>query len=217
MNQPVMYFGYGSLVNRDTRDPSEKVLPATLHGWERQWAHHAHSLAREESPDRLGVCPLTISESASSAIDGVLAEISADDLPLLDKRERGYERLTLQASRFSFEPASISPDAGLVLDEKNMARVSIVYVYRSLEAQRGWANDQYPLIQSYIDVVLSGYRRLFGEQGVRRFLASTRGWDGPLVNDRDNPIYPRAVKLGDKELAWIDTLIEEVRQSSQRS
>lgn len=217
MNQPVMYFGYGSLVNRATRESSEKVVPATLHGWERQWAHHAHSLAEKKSPDRLGVCPLTISERSGSVIDGVLAEISIADLPLLDKRERGYERLSLSASRFSFEPASSGPDAAQICTDKDIAPDSTIYVYRSLESQAGWANEQYPLIQSYIDVVLSGYRSLFGEQGVKRFLMSTSGWNGPLVNDRDNPIYPRAVVLGKDELAWIDAVMEEVRQSSPRS
>ena len=73
------YFGYGSLVNRRTRAAEEVAIPATLHGWIRQWSHqarrpwqrpNAHHAVAEQSGH--GVCAVSVEQRDHSAIDGVL-------------------------------------------------------------------------------------------------------------------------------------------------
>lgn len=201
----VYYFGYGSLVNRLTRSPSEKFYKATLQGWERQWAHRADipefATGYPERIGCLGICPLTIARRPGCRIDGVLAELNRDQLPSLDRRERGYDRLALPASDFDIE---------------GEINGSEIYVYRSSDVRYGWADDQYPLAQSYVDVVVSGYRSLFDDDGVARLLASTRGWDLPTLNDRSNPAYGRALQLDTTELALIDEYLGQVRDNNNR-
>ena len=48
-----------------------------------------------------------------------------------------------------------------------------------------------PIALSYLDVVVQGYLAEFGEAGVARFFETTDGWDAPVLNDRDAPIYRR--------------------------
>ncbi len=178
------YFGYGSLVNRKTRPESEPWQRATLRGWAREWGHRANRPWRHESGDAAvtgrGVSALSVRQRDGSAIDGVLVPIALADLPLLDAREEGYYRVELPASDFSV-------DTPLSVDR--------VIMYVSSDEQSGWANSEFPLIQSYIDCVIDGFNALFGVDGVQRFLDSTDDWTLPLYNDRNNPLYPRAIEL----------------------
>jgi len=77
----IAYFGYGSLVNRDTRPPGEQAYKARLSGWERHWAHR----------------------EAAAKIDGVVVLIEQGDLAALDRRESGYFRQTVPLSMFELE------------------------------------------------------------------------------------------------------------------
>jgi len=61
-----------------------------------------------------------------------------------------------------------------------------------------------PVLLSYLDVVVQGYLREFGEAGVRGFFDTTRGWDAPLLDDRAAPLYPRHRRLSDDERALTD-------------
>jgi len=197
MSEQMYYFGYGSLVNRQTRDESEQVIPATLHGWERQWAHRAEipgladtCVSRNHCQ---GICALTIVESQGCAIDGVLARIDPTELQDLDRREAGYDRLSLDSARFTID---------------GDVDVSSIYVYRSTVEKYGWANDVYPVAQSYVDVVITGYQDLFGDDGVSRFMDTTRGWNGPILSDRDLPAYVRALMFDRDKLQQIDTVLD---------
>ena len=188
----IIYFGYGSLVNRETRPPEEPAACARLSGWHRVWGHRSAA-----SPARAPSCSLSIEPDVgggggASGIDGVVVALPVEALPVLDARERGYERLTLPASRFDL------PE-GLGTDE--------IHVYRSLPENRLPATPAQPILQSYVDCVLAGYLRVYGEGGLDAFMLSTRGWDGAIENDRAAPRYPRAVEVPGALLARFDRLV----------
>ena len=188
----IVYFGYGSLVNRDTRPPDEPAACARLRGWRRVWNHRvAASAVRTPS------CSLSIEPAPEEGgIDGVVVALPLEALPALDAREAGYERLTLPADRFDL------PE-GLGVDE--------VHVYRSRPENRLPATDAQPILQTYVDCVMAGYLRLYGEGGLEAFLLSTRGWDGVIENDRDAPRYPRAVEVPGSLRARFDRLVSARR------
>jgi len=188
----IYYFGYGSLVNRDTRPTGEFAVPARLLGWRRVWGHRTSDSARELQGTSLSIEPLE--SSTVGGIDGVIARMPVTGLSVLDERETGYERLELPASDFQ-APADVS--------------VNSVYVYRSLSENRLRADVQHPILQSYVDCVLEGYRSRFGEDGLMHMIDTTDGWDGPLLNDRDRPHYPRAVNVNAKWQKHFDELIEK--------
>ena len=65
------------------------------------------------------------------------------------------------------------------------------------------------MLLSYLDVVVQGYLREFGEQGVQRFFDTTDGWDAPVLNDRADPVYPRHRTLNEQERALVDDMLAE--------
>ena len=189
----VSYFGYGSLVNRDTRPPTEEAINATLKGWRRVWNH------RVVNSDARRACTSLSIEPADGVIDGVLVRIPTSELAALDERESGYERLQLDASNFIL-PERVTDD--------------IIHVYRSLRKNRILADHEHPVTQSYVDCVMAGYASRFGDSGLQQFLQSTRGWECPMVADRDDPNYPRSVELPSKQLGYFDSLLARLRQAS---
>jgi hypothetical protein len=78
------FFGYGSLVNRETHDFPD-AAPARLRGWRRLW------LAVPEHP----VAFLSVEPAADVTIDGLVARVPGGDWRALDRREAGYDRVAI--------------------------------------------------------------------------------------------------------------------------
>jgi len=190
----INYFGYGSLVNRDTRPASEVADTARLMGWRRVWEHRVIEPNREKLCTSLSVEPLE--DTVAGGIDGVVVSIPVHELAQLDERESGYERLTLPADCFDL-PDSFEGDE--------------VMVYRSLPENRALADSEHPILQSYVDCVMAGYLRRFSETGLRALMDSTRGWDRSIFDDRVDPFYPRWVEVDDISCAMFDEYLDKVR------
>ena len=203
----ITYFGFGSLVNRATRPVGEASVPATLQGWGRHWAHHAVGF----DGDSRSCCSLTVKPSVDGfarsaerlAIDGVLVTIPREDLPALDKRETGYDRVTVPVAQFQFNDQIIA-DLGTLPTE--------ISVYVSRPEQTAPADADHPILQSYIDCVMAGFDALFGADGLQRFMHTTGGWEGPVENDRLRPRYPRSITLSADQQARYDSLLREHRE-----
>jgi hypothetical protein len=60
------------------------------------------------------------------------------------------------------------------------------------------------ILLSYLDVVVQGFFREYGAEGVQRFFDTTDGWEVPVLNDRGNPRYPRHRTLTAEETALVD-------------
>ena len=221
--QFITYFGYGSLVNRHTRPADEQAFPARLYGWRRVWGHRVQAPAVTGSVSRTTCCSLTVekltTQSASTDepniaspdtaakqkaeqayVDGVVVRIPIEDLPLLDEREAGYNRVKVPASDFDLPPT---------------CNEAYVHVYVSKPSNAGRSNQQYPILQSYIDCVLAGYCAVFEHNGMQQFVDSTVGWGGVIENERSNPKYPRAVQLADSQLQLFDRLVSERRSRGE--
>ncbi|WP_299350748.1 gamma-glutamylcyclotransferase family protein [uncultured Shimia sp.] len=170
------FFGYGSLVNRNTHD-FEDAHPAQLRGWRRIWRH----------TNLRPVAYLTVIPDPSSQIDGLIAHVPNDDWTALDYRERAYDR------------AAVSDHVRHTKDDEiNVA------VYTVPHGKHGIPSVEHPLLLSYIDVVVQGYLSEFGEPGVAHFFETTVGWSAPVLNDRARPIYPRHQILSGDETRLVD-------------
>ena len=169
------FFGYGSLVNRQTHDyPS--VHPAQLAGWRRAWVRTA---VRD-------LVFLSVIEDSDTTIDGLIAAVPHADWTALDAREAGYARqLSGQSIRHPLN-----------------AETSVAHYAVPLEDTG--AQGEHKILLSYLDVVVQGFLREFGEVGVDRFFATTDGWDTPVLNDRVQPRYPRHQQLSASETALVD-------------
>ncbi|WP_198389302.1 gamma-glutamylcyclotransferase family protein [Roseovarius faecimaris] len=184
------FFGYGSLVNRDTH-AFQGAYPAQLSGWRRVWRH---TKLRE-------VAYLTVVPDATAEIDGLIAEVPDDDWAALDIREGAYDRV--DAAHQVAHPLPHRPQ---------------IAVYAIPDGKHGAPTTSGPVLLSYIDVVVQGYLREFGEDGARRFFETTLGWDAPILRDRDAPLYPRHCRLSKAETGFVDAQLEalEVRFITRR-
>ena len=169
------YFGFGSLVNEQTLPAGTQWHRATLKGWRRSWRHpipgERHWAAMDVLPD------------ANSSIDGLLVVGGSDIDSYLLERESGYSPLQLEHGHFEIEQPLANHAAPCLWTSKSPRHTS----------------DDFWLMQSYVDVVMTGYLRHFGEEGLARFVETTDNWQLPAFDDRDDPRYPRSVQLSTRE------------------
>ncbi|WP_319824407.1 gamma-glutamylcyclotransferase family protein [Thalassovita sp.] len=170
------FFGYGSLVNRKTHDFGSAER-ATARGWRRVWRHTALR----------PVAFLTVVPSPGTDLDGLIAPVPNGDWRALDAREHAYDRVTL--TDLPDHPLPYRPQ---------------VAIYTIPAGKHGAPTMAHPVLLSYLDVVVQGYLREFGEDGVSRFFATTDGWDVPILDDRAHPHYPRHQALPPEETCLVD-------------
>ena len=176
------FFGYGSLVNTATHDFPDPQR-ATLRGWRRAWRH----------TDLRPVAFLTAIPDEQAEIDGMIAHVPGDDWQALDEREWAYDRIaaTHAISHPLTKPVEIA-------------------VYAVPEHQHKPASAAHPIVLSYLDVVFQGYLRVYGPEGVDRFIATTDGWTGPVLNDRAAPRYARHQALSAEETRFVDERLARI-------
>lgn len=192
-DQWVAYFGYGSLVNDDTRNQDSFGIAGRLPGFRRNWTIWTANGARKMFGFD-GIAALSASKDPLSAIDGLLIFDRKDHLPRVDKRESRYDRINLDPGTFE-------------TDEKLPEGVD-TYIYLGWPADTMQRDPAMPILQSYCDAVMQGFLHKFGEDGLMRFVRETSGWDIPVIMDREQPFYPRHITLSDKERAQVDAALE---------
>ena len=124
---------------------------------------------------------LSVVRDEESHLQGVLAEVPGADWALLDQREAAYQRHD-------------------VSDHVGRADTAVYQV----KAEHALKGGEHPILLSYLDVVVQGYHRMFGTEGVAHFFATTDGWHLPILDDRADPIYPRHQRLASEERALVD-------------
>ena len=150
------------------------VETATVTGWRRAWRHTA---ARE-------LAFLTAVPADGSVLHGITAAVPNGDWDALDLREQAYQRVDASPCVAPAHP--------------NTA------IYAIAQDAHQAPSVKHPILRSYLDVVVQGYLQVFGEDGVRHFFDTTDGWDAPILDDRDAPIYPRHQRLSTAETALVD-------------
>ena len=178
------FFGYGSLVNRGTH-AFVQAAPAHLTGWRRTW---------RETDLRPAAC-LNVERAPGIVLDGLVAVVPGGDWEALDAREYAYERHHLALADVRTQRADIL-DLQLYATRPDISRPA--------------GRPDHPILLSYLDVVVQGYLREFGKAGVARFFETTTGWQAPILNDRDQPIYPRAQTLNAAETALVDAWLDRL-------
>ncbi|MYG24669.1 MAG: gamma-glutamylcyclotransferase [Boseongicola sp. SB0677_bin_26] len=168
-------FGYGSLVNRQTHGYRD-AWKARIAGWRRAWRHLEGRAA----------ALLTVIEDRQSRIDGLIAAVPEAERAALDLREQNYLKARVDNV------------------EHNLPRNPEVHIYHAPDWMHRPARSMTPIALSYLDVVVQGYLAEFGEAGVTRFFETTDGWDAPVLNDRDAPIYRRHRQPGAMERGLVD-------------
>lgn len=166
-------FGYGSLMNpRSIRDiPFEVIGPATVNGWQRSWS------VRVERGGA-GVTAIGVERNSSAKCNGLLVEISDEQLPALDQRELAYDRQEVPLHELQIE------------NDRSVPQRRRCWIY---EASRpSMPARDFPIVMSYSDVIISGTLDI-SESFTETFFKTTSNWNY-IHNDREHPIYPRSLK-----------------------
>ena len=119
---------------------------------------------------------LSVKRDPDTTLHGITANVPDGDWAALDAREFAYQRNALADGTAIYEisDAIITPP-----------------------------NGPYPILRSYLDVVIQGYLREFGPDIAAQFFTTTDNW-GPIHDDRDAPLYPRHQPMTKAETAFVD-------------
>ncbi|MFT5707172.1 MAG: hypothetical protein ACI9ES_001462 [Oceanospirillaceae bacterium] len=171
-------FGYGSLINSISRTVTGETgvaVAVKISGFARYWSRISEDF---------GMSSVVVVPEQRQACNGVLVEVPESELPSFDLRERGYQRVLVDASQVEFYSQTI--------DLKLLPNTHIkIWLYQSQEVVNPC--EDHPVVFSYLDVILSGcleYSPPFCDD----FMQLTQGWKHAMLNDRRDPRYPRVQK-----------------------
>lgn len=188
---PAATFGYGSLVNAATVSADTVLHSASIRGWRRAWRHSGTAKWGKR-------CTLTVIPDPASQIMGVILVQNADTLGSLNQREGDYDRVVLPVKNVNWIEAA---------PEQNLE----ISIYVGRERHRRSGDHEHPVFLSYLDTVLQGYRRRYGDDGIQHFLETTLDWHVPIIDDRSAPRYPRHTGLSPQERSAIDRHLMQLK------
>jgi len=206
--QPTAFiFGYGSLINSASRSstagmptPAIPVRVSAAFGFFRTWNDRSSS-----GFTALGLRKAGPGEQAST-INGVLYAVDGSDMAKFDLRETGYSRLEVPRDDIEAVSWQRLPETGKIW----------VYVPVAANGEPGVglpeADAQFPMLESYIDVVVEGGLE-YGEEFAREVLETTFDWSDYWLNDRE---LARRPWVRDPGSAAVDRLLRSAPQAAAK-
>jgi hypothetical protein len=197
-SRPQFTIGYGSLMEdesrRRTAPNTGHAVPVIVTGFER-------GFIAPGSPVGFSTTYLGVVQKEQSQMAAAMYQVfRVEDIKATDRRESSYCRV------------DVSPDQIRVLDGTAIATQGQYWIYVNDPARSATATEQLPLVQSYIDIFLTGCQQLSeratayeGDFAVA-CLETTGGWSTHWVNDR---LYPRRPFIYQPNAGWIDRLLDK--------
>jgi cation transport regulator ChaC len=187
--------GYGSLMNSASARRTSKFLGKELPIWLRGYQRGFYLNSSKMKMATLSATFLSIVPARSSRLNGVAIKLTkADAIYSFDRRERAYCRVNVKRQIKSYTGAALP--AG--------------QYWAYVGAKEYFPSEKYPIVQSYVDLFVSGCLRIqqqyklpdFASQCVR----TTSGWSRHWVNDR---IFPRRPWIYQPKAFEIDRLLKK--------
>lgn len=193
--RPQFLVGYGSLMQEQSRKRSmptvDAAYPVRVQDFRRGWFAKGGGVGLETT--YLGAVP-----QAGSRINAVAFPVTPADIAVVDKREYFYCRVRVPAAAIeslASTPVSFAGD---------------VWIYVNRAGSIAVARADFPLVQSYVDIFVSGcleQQERFSLPGfAAECLSSTTDWSTEWVNDR---LYPRRPFIHQPRAGDIDRLLHE--------
>lgn len=196
--RPQFTIGYGSLMEDNSRKRTApntgEAMPVIVTGFERGFFAAGNPVGF--STTYLGV----ISKDDSTIAAAVYQVFEPQDIAATDRRESSYCRV------------SVAPNQIRVLNDTEIPANGQYWIYVNKPERSAPASERLPLVQSYIDIFLTGCQQL--SQRVTGYagdfavdcLTTTQGWSEHWVNDR---LYPRRPFIYQPNAGWIDRLLDK--------
>ena len=182
-------FGYGSLVNRETLPEDALTARVRVSGWRRAWRHSVGT-------GDMRRCTLTVIPDPDCSILGAVVAQPGHHEDTMQRREALYHRIDLPPTAVDWLDGR--PDEW-----------PEPFIHVGEPAYRRAGDHDHPVLLSYVETVLAGFLRTFGDDGPRHFFETTADWHVPVMDDRNSPVYARATQLGEDERLLVDDLLAE--------
>jgi len=190
-NQVVV--GYGSLIQEESRMRTSPragtAVPVELTGYRRGWFSRSTGVG-------LGTTYLGVVPDNGVRLNAVAYRLDFSELASTDRRESSYCRLPV--ARSAIRP--LAADGTAELDGQ-------IWIYVVITGAAS-PTESFPIVQSYVDIFLSGCLEQEERFGVAGFsvqcVRTTHGWSEYWVNDR---IYPRRPFVFQPRALQIDRLL----------
>lgn len=202
-------FGFGSIMNSSTHaawlpnnsenDSSSKAaLPGRIvkikreFGYERRWNFRSTTGFTALGVSRID--PTDFNPSQPN-MNGVLLRVPIAMMPGFDKREKGYDKVQIPLefielcdNRGANSSSSSSPEKQQPAFE--LTKHDKIWMYVPQPSQNREADENHPLLQSYVDTVLQGCLEWGGEEMGIDFVLSTGSWSPYFLNDTPSSRRP---------------------------
>jgi hypothetical protein len=195
-SRPHYVIGYGSLMQDESRGRTAPhagpAHPVEVSGYRRAW------IARG-APVGFSTTFLGVTRDPHSHLNAVVYQVDADELRSTDQREASYCRMAVPVSAIaSLEKVPFDMAAGQA------------WIYTNQPATIAPPSVNFPIVQSYVDIFVSGcleQEQRFGLEGfARECIATTHDWSPHWVNDR---LYPRRPFIYQPKALQIDQLLSQ--------
>ena len=198
-------FGYGSLVNRQSRASSSTpdtfmhdAIPATVVPSDRLSLRRMWNFRSAKGGfTALGLRIMDTKEDGIP-INGVIYPVATADLPELKRREVGYDMHELSRLDVVMDGWQVLP---------NDARI---YVFVPQPRFDALPDAEFPMLQSYIDICILGFLD-YGKDYARRFIESTDGWSHHWLDDR---LLPRRPWVYQPKWGVVDEMLQSTPKST---
>jgi hypothetical protein len=154
-------FGYGSLINLSSAQKSFKrvltqnnLIPVKLKGYERVWTA-LESIQFEE--EKVNGVFLNIKKNENSIIDGVIIEISQEELEVLKLREKNYSCIIIESKDVLENSFTSNLIAFMTTNEKKLAKVGDINTFIPLKYIEVVKNA----LKNYDDDFIKGFEKSF--------------------------------------------------------
>ncbi|MBA2710076.1 MAG: gamma-glutamylcyclotransferase [Tatlockia sp.] len=189
---PQYVIGYGTLMQESSkREDDAKAgdnYPIYLKGYERGWIEKGR-------PIGFSITYLGVRKKANGRINAVYYQ--TNNIFSYDKREGGYCRQSVSTKSIQFL-------------EKKLSDKSQFWIYVPEKESDIKVSSKYPIVQSYVDIFLSGCFELEKKYHLKNFakecVKTTTNWSSYWVNDR---IYPRTAADYHPVIYDIDLLLSK--------
>ena len=197
-SEPQFVIGYGSLMDTLSKDrtwaDARPAVPVRVTGFERSW--NTRGTLPGFSTTYLGVAE----KSDATMVAALYRAQDTRDFETGDAREYVYCRVAVARDQLDMLDGSGPPPRGKF------------WIYLPIPESVRPADARFPIIQSYVDIFLSGCIELAKQvtdpdvDFVTQCVTTTKGWPMHWVNDR---IYPRR-PFHQPNATRIDTLLQRL-------
>jgi len=192
----VYIVGYGSLLNTTSKSKTYPDtgtnIPVRIRGYTRKWNCRGEMIGH--STTYLGVVPnpQDVKNDEAPYFNGVVFKLhSIESLKEFDRRERYYCRKEVDVDKIEF---LVGKDFNNEINRDYPGEGAQFWAYIVKPEFDKPPSEKFPIVQSYVDVFLGGCFDLEISYNLTGYaddcMNTTKGWDGPWVNDRLHPRRP---------------------------